>query len=281
MDITTELMKIGFKEYEAKVYAALVADTMMSAHNITKVTGVPRGRVYDVLGTLMNEGLCKMIPGTVKKYQVIDPQRSFDSILQAHRKEQDLREQRIMELSTKLQSIHNGVKPDRNELDCVTIYTSMSSIAQKSFDTLEQAETIHRSLCKPPYFTINKMDELAAVSAPVLKAIQKGIEFRSIYEIEEDNLENFITICRFFHENGEHVRVMKQIPLKLVIMDSTAVMFTLFHKSQTKNNVTSMYVEHSDVIYGLIDLFEHYWDIAIPFDRFVADIKETNAQNAT
>jgi len=268
VDIVKELLSIGFTEYEAKVYTALVSASMLSANDITKIADVPRGRVYDVLASLMNEGLCEMIPGTVKKYQAVNPTKAFSAMLEANREECAQRENRIKSLSIMLQSVHSERKVSRNELDCVSIYTSMASIAQKSIGFIEQSQEIHRSLCKPPYITIRNIKDLEDKSAPVIKSLERGIEFRSIYEIEEDNMESFLKICSFFHERGEKVRVMNKIPLKLIIMDSTSAMFTLFHKSLTKNNITSMYVEHSDVVIALIDLFEYYWNLATPFEEF-------------
>mgnify|MGYP000860132682 CR=1 FL=1 len=268
MNVTKELLDIGFTEYEAKVYAVLVSGDLMSANDISKVAGVPRGRVYDVLGSLMNEGLCKMVPGSVKQYQALDPGKVFDGILKRNFDAYIHREKQIKDLSRKLEQEHSEHKGLRNELDCVSIYTSKLSIAKKSDEMVHETQSILRSLCKPKYLTPRKLDDLNEVTAPVVNAIASGREFRSIYEIEEDNMENLLYICKHFHDHGEKVRFMKKLPLKLVIMDSSAAMFTMFHRSMTKNNITAMYVEHSDIVIAMIDLFEHYWNLATPFEDF-------------
>ncbi len=264
MSLLKQLMEIGFTEYEAKVYNSLVYGDALSANDITKTTGVPRGRVYDILNSLLEDGFCLMIPGTVKKFQAVEPELAFETILEKQRaKEQSTR--RVIE---KLQSAYLSEESNKSQLDCLYVYSAKATIAKKSNEFIEQTKEIHRSLCKPPYITIDKIEDLEEKAGPVIRALQSGRIFKSIYEIEEDNMENFLRICSFFQGHGEQVRVMQKIPIKLIIKDKTCAMFTLFHESLTKNNITSMYLEHSDVVYALIDLFEYYWEKAIPFEEY-------------
>lgn len=268
MDIIKELMDIGFTDYESKVYAVLISGDVKSANAICKLTGVPRGRVYDVLGTLMNEGLCKLVPGAIKQYQALDPNDVFENILKRNYDDYTQKEHKIRELSQRLVKIHSEHNSPQNDFDCVSVYTAKSSIVQKSHEMVNETKSILRSLCKPNYLTPRKVEDFEEKAAPVLNAIARGIEFRSIYETEEDNMEAFIEFCDFFHEHGEIVRVINKLPLKLAINDTSAAMFTLFHKSITKNNASAMYIEHSDIVYALIDLFEYYWSLATPFEDF-------------
>ena len=264
MNKLKELMDTGFTEYEARVYSSLVYGDALSANDITRTTGVPRGRVYDILNSLLEDGFCIMIPGTVKKFQAVAPELAFESILERQR----AREQSTRRVIEKLQSAYQSEESNKSQLDCLYVYSAKATIAKKSNEFIEQTKEIHRSLCKPPYITIDKIEDLEEKAEPVIKALESGKTFKSIYEIEADNMENFLRICSFFQSHGEQVRVMKKIPIKLIIKDKTCAMFTLFHESLTKNNITSMYLEHSDVVYALIDLFEYYWSKAIPFEEF-------------
>jgi sugar-specific transcriptional regulator TrmB len=257
-------MNIGFTEYEARVYDVLINGGLMSANEITRHSGVQRGRVYDVLKSLMDRGLCEMILGTVKKYHALEPQQSFKKVLEEHIE----KEKRIRDLIAGLQVINESTKSIISELDFVSIYTSVSAINHKTIEFTEKSKDIIRALCKPPYLYIRTVDELKEKAKPQLEALERGCKFHCIYEIEEVNKENFLNSCSFFQEHGEVVRVMHKLPLKLTIMDSDSSMFTLFHKSLTKNNITSMYIKNSDIVYAFIDLFEYYWMKAIPFDEY-------------
>ncbi|MFD0769920.1 TrmB family transcriptional regulator [Bacillus sp. CGMCC 1.60114] len=61
--ILQEIQLLGFKQYEAKAYVALVYLGTSSAYQVSKQSGVPRARIYEVL-----EGLEEM--GVVMKEEV-------------------------------------------------------------------------------------------------------------------------------------------------------------------------------------------------------------------
>ena len=55
-DPIESLVKIGFSEYEAKVYVALLRESPVTGYQIAKLSGVPRSMVYEVLGKLTARG---------------------------------------------------------------------------------------------------------------------------------------------------------------------------------------------------------------------------------
>ena len=50
------LMRIGFSEYEAKAYIALLRESPASGYQLSKLSGVPRSMIYEVLGKLTGRG---------------------------------------------------------------------------------------------------------------------------------------------------------------------------------------------------------------------------------
>ncbi len=46
--ILSNLKELGFTEYEAKVYMSLINEHPLSAYNVSKNSGVPHSRVYDI-----------------------------------------------------------------------------------------------------------------------------------------------------------------------------------------------------------------------------------------
>ncbi|MCM3217031.1 helix-turn-helix domain-containing protein [Niallia taxi] len=56
-DIVQQLKKLGFNEYEAKSYVALVKLGPATAYQVSKASGIPRARIYDVLNTLVEKGI--------------------------------------------------------------------------------------------------------------------------------------------------------------------------------------------------------------------------------
>ncbi len=56
-NIIQQLQSLGFNQYESKVYVTLVKKGSSTAYSISKHSGVPRARVYDILQTLEEKGM--------------------------------------------------------------------------------------------------------------------------------------------------------------------------------------------------------------------------------
>lgn len=56
-DVIEELKKLGFNEYQAKIYTALVGLGVATASEISQASGVPPNKVYSVIDTLKKRGL--------------------------------------------------------------------------------------------------------------------------------------------------------------------------------------------------------------------------------
>ncbi|MEH7350300.1 TrmB family transcriptional regulator [Gottfriedia acidiceleris] len=56
-DLVQQFKKLGFNEYEAKSYVSLVKQGPVTAYQVSKDSGIPRARIYDVLGNLVEKGI--------------------------------------------------------------------------------------------------------------------------------------------------------------------------------------------------------------------------------
>jgi sugar-specific transcriptional regulator TrmB len=54
--LRSDLMELGFTEYEARVYLALLMQSPATGYQISKAAGVPRSMVYEALGRLDGRG---------------------------------------------------------------------------------------------------------------------------------------------------------------------------------------------------------------------------------
>lgn len=56
-DIIQKLKSLGFSQYEAKAYVSLVRQGPTSAYQVSKESGIPRARIYEILNGLQEEGI--------------------------------------------------------------------------------------------------------------------------------------------------------------------------------------------------------------------------------
>jgi len=73
-NVIENLVRLGLKEYEAKVYVALAGIGEANARTIHEVSGVPRPRVYDVLGDLTSKGFVEIKEGSPLVYCPVPPE---------------------------------------------------------------------------------------------------------------------------------------------------------------------------------------------------------------
>ena len=74
MDSAIEnLVQLGLKEYEAKIYVALVGLGEANVRRIHEISGVPRPRVYDVLNELAVKGFINIRQGSPLMYSAVRP----------------------------------------------------------------------------------------------------------------------------------------------------------------------------------------------------------------
>jgi len=86
MDSAIEnLGRLGLKEYEAKIYVALVGLGEANVRRIHEASGVPRPRVYDVLNTLAEKGFISIRQGSPLMYSAVRP----DSVVSFLKKDLD------------------------------------------------------------------------------------------------------------------------------------------------------------------------------------------------
>jgi HTH-type transcriptional regulator, sugar sensing transcriptional regulator len=81
MDLITPLTEIGFTEYEAKVYLALLRDHPATGYLISKQAGIPRSMVYEALGRLDARGaVLKTEEAKATLYRPMPPETLLDRL---------------------------------------------------------------------------------------------------------------------------------------------------------------------------------------------------------
>jgi len=69
-----DLVRLGLREYEARIYTALVGLGEAPVRRIHEVSGVPRPRVYDVLNALDQKGFIEIRRGSPLMYRAVPPE---------------------------------------------------------------------------------------------------------------------------------------------------------------------------------------------------------------
>jgi sugar-specific transcriptional regulator TrmB len=94
MDLLSDLNAIGFTEYEAKVYLALLKDHPATGYQLSKLAGIPRSMVYEALGRLDVRGaVLKTEEAKATLYRPVPPDALLERLTnEHHRRMNGLRE---------------------------------------------------------------------------------------------------------------------------------------------------------------------------------------------
>ena len=99
-----KLISIGFSEYEAKAYLALLRESPATAYEIAKLSAIPTSKIYEVLNKLLErEAVLKIEHSRKQKYLPLSP----DELIARYRN-------RIEDTLSGLQSGLHQIQGDQN-----------------------------------------------------------------------------------------------------------------------------------------------------------------------
>lgn len=107
MDLLSDLIRLGFTEYEAKVYLALLSDSPATGYQLSKTSGVPRSMIYEALSRLHARGaVLESLEDRSAVYRPLPPELLLEQVHDEHL--------RLMgKLRTGLQKLYTAPAEDR------------------------------------------------------------------------------------------------------------------------------------------------------------------------
>jgi sugar-specific transcriptional regulator TrmB len=100
-----DLSDLGLSEYEARVYRALLDTGPTTAKELSRASGVPMGRIYDVLASIETHSLIRsQSVSRPKKYVAVEPETALSRLLDDRRRELEARADQYEEVVEELVS---------------------------------------------------------------------------------------------------------------------------------------------------------------------------------
>jgi HTH-type transcriptional regulator, sugar sensing transcriptional regulator len=265
------LVRLGLTTYEAKAYLGLITRDSATAAQVARLAGVPRQRIYDVLAALVEKGLAAARPGRVVKYAGVAPDRALERLLSDHRRRISALEHEARETIDALAPAFDAGRRQTDPLEYIEVLRDRAAINER-FAAL-QAATKRELLIftKAPYAARPEENVTGLELARAHRA-------RSIYEFSIFEDPSFVEGVQTFIAAGEEARFVDELPLKLVIIDETIVLFGLQDPVAGREDLTLMIVEHPALASVLKAAFEAVWDRGLAFDEAQAHALATAAR---
>jgi sugar-specific transcriptional regulator TrmB len=267
------LVDLGLTSYEARAYLALVRRDSSAPAEVARFSNIPRQRIYDVLKTLVQKGLASHRPGPPTKYAAVAPEFAIERLTLARREELDRLERSSRELIDLLSPAFAEGQKERDPLDYIEVLRDRAAINERFAELQEGIENEILVFTKPPYArppqeTVEGLD------------VARKHRARSVYEYSALDDPDFAEGVRSFIAAGEEARFVEQLPLKLVIIDETVVMFGMEDPIAGPSALTIVVVEHRALAQVLKIAFDAVWAQGLTVDEVIAGAPEARASVA-
>lgn len=266
------LTELGLTSYEAKAYIALTRRGSFSAAEVARLAGLPRQRIYDVLKSLVQRGLAVGRPGRIVKYSATDPKLAVERLLAAHRRRLAELESGSAAMLDELTTAFDAGQGQLDPLDYIEVLRDPGAINERFGDLQASVKKEILVFTKAPYATPPQENVEGLVVAQSHVA-------RSLYELSLFDDPAATEGVRMFIAAGEEARFVPELPLKLVIIDESIVMFGMQDPVAGRSNLTMMVVEHRSLATLLRIAFNAYWERGLTFEE--ASKRLTPARSAT
>lgn len=156
------LKQLGFSEYEAKAYMALVHDSPLTAYELSKTSGIPSSKIYEVLRKLEFRQMIQSIHGERSKIFVPVPP---DEFVQNFRS-----------------SVEDNLHAVKHEL--ATVKTGMDT--SYTWHIKNYASLIHRAkrmitTARGSLLLLLWKEEMDELELPLSEAMQRGVKIAAVH----------------------------------------------------------------------------------------------------
>jgi sugar-specific transcriptional regulator TrmB len=263
MDTTrliTRLTKLGLTTYEARAYAALIRRESFTAAQVARQADLPRQRIYDVLGSLVHKGLASGRPGATVKYAAVAPELAIERLM-------SLQRERMSELERDAAAVLDTLGPEfeagrahTDPLEYIEVLRDTSAINRRFSELQAQVKNEILVFTKPP-FARPPQENVEGIE------VSRTHRARSVYEFAALDDPAMAAAIGQFIEAGTEARFVERLPLKLVIIDESIVMFGMDDPVASSDAVTIVVVEHPALAVTLKLAFEATWERGLTLDQ--------------
>jgi sugar-specific transcriptional regulator TrmB len=252
----------------------------MSAAEIAKEAKIPRTSVYQILRMFAEKGFCNEISTPSKQlFEIIDSKIIEDKFKIEIESEHKRKVFNLNDCFTELRPLYKSKQPAefKTDVELVKGYN-----LHREFKFLELVKKSNHGIMVMNRFRGNVSDKLDTESKKLFK---RGGYVKSIYENSTDfklkindkwtnvSKEGLIKICEMFAQQGEQIRIVKEVPQILAVFDEKIVYISLFDENTPSKESSDVIIKNKRFAKFIIGLFNIYWDKADTLEALKTAIK--------
>lgn len=274
-DVIQNLESLGYTNYEARVFYALVEGHLMSGSDAAKQAKIPRSSAYTILKQFAEKGICNEIQtSSVTQYELIDPKVVRDKI------EKDIRDKFQSQITNltdsfdKLQPVFLSKELESKKIDVELIKGFNRQREQKFLDLVKSSKKEILVMNQIDVAMLAEQDEASkkfSKEGGIIRCIYEAsprIKIRTNGEMREFTPEAFIEICESYERLGEQVRLSYSVNQNVAVFDRKIAFINLFDPSISKYNRSDIIVKNENFANFMADSFNAAWEKADTIEQF-------------
>lgn len=265
-----KLKYLGFTDYEAKVFIALLKGSLMSASEIADDAKIRRTDVYNILKSFVEKGYSNEIEtNSILKYELIDPDIILDKLERRINAKRQKELDTLKETFKELKPLHRTKESDSVKRVNIELIRGYNQHRETKFlELLKNAKKEILFMVKLEHAVMNEVDATAK------KFMKNGGVIKSLYQvsdnfrIKKDNkwskgtVSDLVKACEFFEKCGEKLRLSHSPVPNMTIFDREFVFLNITDKTLPKHNEADVLIKNKEFAENMIIVFESLWEKA-------------------
>jgi len=261
------LRDLGLSEYEARAYRALLKTGPTTAKELSRVSDVPMGRIYDVLNSIEQYNLVRSQSASrPKKYVAVEGETALGRLLEDKKRELDETEEQYERIVEELSGELETADPVEE-----TFWTAAVGPTETLDLQLERMTAADRCLqmvasTRGQQFDIDEVGEL--VVEGIADALDRGVEVQllmlpSLVDQLPETVGERYQESLADHENFE-VRTSENVSGTFDLIDDTEVCIEVPHPLKTEDTFAVIDLKDREFAASVQEEFEPRWAEADP-----------------
>jgi HTH-type transcriptional regulator, sugar sensing transcriptional regulator len=244
------LRGMGFTNYEARVYLALLGEESLTVADIVRKSGVPQPKIYEATRVLTERGFAEKVLGGVQAFRAVEPQTAFNNHRERTQRELDRQAVEMQQLQSAAPKAPR-VSPDtwgvRVVQGTANVRAARTELARNVKEELVQ-------FIKPPLWQ-SATPVKAIVSEPPKYRLYRLLEASLLKDPEHGETFEFMAATE------AATRVVPMLPMKMSIYDRKVMIFPL----QDHNDGACMIIPQPELAEAWALWAIHLWENTKPY----------------
>lgn len=240
----------GLSHYESKAFETILQGKI-TAKQLSKKAGIPFGKIYSVINSLLKQNLVDETDDRPKTYFVSEPAKAVGRLIEKKEKEDELLLNKARSLAIQAEATFKG-RSDFFELG--TTQEDNKKIQQRSFAEAKKEVCQIINIHHKPF--INRAIKLTW-EKEIQNAVKRGVTFRCIYPIDVE----IPTLLKKLPKDKFQIRRLDTNFARCDITDKKKVCIKLMHQDAMSFGGI-IFLENEKFAKNLQTIFETFWNEA-------------------